>query len=498
MVPRQARLGRSFLGAGKYYLHDINAETSERVTFVHTENIPTSDPHKALKWMAWTAIHAEELKQHSGSDGRGKPCEKPVFAFSLSWHPDDEPELHKWKMVGAGRRALIALGLEEHETLFVGHSDAAPHVHVIVNTIHPETGLVNNLPFSKLKLSKWAEEYEREHGKILCEQRVANNEKRAQGEFVKYQEPEVDLKTRITQIYFASDSGKAFQEALAAEGYRLAQGKRIVIIDQAGEIHSLARQIEGAKAKDVRIKLVGLELRSVDEERAAALKKPSLAPQSKAESNSPDLGRPENGDQRKVPPAPAQRPAPAAARAANSMDLIRSWVDNPSREAASTQLNSMQDRHLAEAGEFTTDIHRKRLTLGVSLEDYYREAELREEIAQLEQTIKESGRLRRIWLSMTGQIPKDPEVALDNMRRTLTNVQNLKLMSRNELEGKIRQQGQGIEGRQYSERSELRPDDPNAYKSKDRPRYHRTLEELKREAEQSAEFEEDDGPYFDL
>ena len=40
-------------------------------------------------------------------------------------------------------------------------------------------------PNDRLKLSKWAEEYEKKHGKIRCEQRVENNEKRRQGQFVK-------------------------------------------------------------------------------------------------------------------------------------------------------------------------------------------------------------------------------------------------------------------------------------------------------------------------
>ena len=70
MVPREARRGSSFKGAGLYYLHDKNASTSERVAFTHTENIPTRDPEKALKWMAWTSSHAEELKTRNGDESK--------------------------------------------------------------------------------------------------------------------------------------------------------------------------------------------------------------------------------------------------------------------------------------------------------------------------------------------------------------------------------------------------------------------------------------------
>src|SRR5688572_1427437 len=108
MVPREANRGSSFKSAGLYYLHDKKADTSERVAWTHTENIPTQDPEKALKWMAWTAMHAEELKQRSGEETkRGRKSEKPVYAFSLAWAPEETPE--RWEMIVAARRALDAL-----------------------------------------------------------------------------------------------------------------------------------------------------------------------------------------------------------------------------------------------------------------------------------------------------------------------------------------------------------------------------------------------------
>src|SRR5690606_37151257 len=134
------------------------ALTSERVAFTHTENVPTDDPDKALKWMAWTAIHADELKREAGVRDNGRACARPVFTMSLAWHPEQEPK--KWEMIGAGRQALMRLGLQDHETVMVAHADREhPHLHLIVNLIHPETGRANRLSYSRLKLSTWAEEY---------------------------------------------------------------------------------------------------------------------------------------------------------------------------------------------------------------------------------------------------------------------------------------------------------------------------------------------------
>jgi hypothetical protein len=61
----------------------------------------------------------------------------------------------------------------------------------------------------------------------------------------------------ITEAFRQSDSAQAFVNALRERGYRLAQGDQrgFVVIDRAGQVHSLARQIDGARAKDVKAKM---------------------------------------------------------------------------------------------------------------------------------------------------------------------------------------------------------------------------------------------------
>lgn len=184
MVPKVAGKGRSFKGAGLYYLHDKKAMTAERVAFTHTENLPTSDPDKAIKCMAYTAMRQQERKMRTGGSAKGRKLEQPVYGYSLSWAPGEEPT--KEQMIEAAKETLKELGLSGHEALFIGHSDEPhPHIHVIVNRVNPETGIAAKLPNDYLKLSKWAEAYERRQGLIRCEQRVENNELRRQGEFAR-------------------------------------------------------------------------------------------------------------------------------------------------------------------------------------------------------------------------------------------------------------------------------------------------------------------------
>lgn len=180
MIARDTGGGGSFHGAGLYCLHDRNAGTDERVAFTHTENLLTDDPEKALKVMAWTAQHQADLKRAAGVKATGRKLASPVHTFVFSWAQGEEPDAAH--MVETAKSAMEALGLAEHEALYIGHDDTSHHhVHVIVNRVNPHHGKAATLSKSHLALSKWAEDYEREHG-IHCHRRIENNARRQGGQ----------------------------------------------------------------------------------------------------------------------------------------------------------------------------------------------------------------------------------------------------------------------------------------------------------------------------
>jgi hypothetical protein len=504
MVPRQSRLGSSFKGAGQYYLHDRDAATSERVAFTHTENVPTDDPKKALKWMAFTAIHADDIKREAGTPATGHVCEKPVFTFSLSWHPEQRPQ--KWEMIGAGRSALATLGLEEHEALYVAHSDGVPHLHLIVNTIHPETGKANRLSYSKLRLSRWAEAYEREHGKVYCEQRAENNARRDEGEYVEYREPaaELDFKTHVTRLYHASDSGSAFHEALKQAGFKLAQGKRIVVIDAQGKVHSLSRQIDGVKAKDIRARLAGVDLPLIDEVRSQDEDQTAKAPkeESKQESreqkakNRKNQTQNEKSDEAEYFDRDAQDRdwqesiIDAALQAANSPESTPQAVPR-AQPVPSSLLNALQDRHLAELGRIYGDHARAKLQLATQLDHEYGEHDrkLRAEAERLDHILKNSGFTRKLWLRLTGQISKSADQDLQNMRLTLADSAQRQNEARQALEDDMEQRRRAMEYRHQKDKEELRADPAYAPVILPKP--------FSAELPEGPEFDEDWGPTFE-
>lgn len=184
MIPRVGPGGASFQGAGLYYLHDKDALTSERVAFTHTLNVHTDSADRALKVMAWTAMHQKELKQAAGVAATGRMLEKPVYTYSLAWAQDQKPS--RDDMIAAAQDSLKALGMDDRQAVLVAHNDTKhPHIHVILNRVHPEDGRAAPTSKDHLKLSKWAEGYEREHGGIRCHARVNHNARRENGQFVK-------------------------------------------------------------------------------------------------------------------------------------------------------------------------------------------------------------------------------------------------------------------------------------------------------------------------
>ncbi len=264
MVPRIAQRGYSFKGAGLYYLHDKGAMTSERVGVTLTLNVTSRTPEGALKEMAWTDMHKNDLRAASGSRAGRKASAGNVYSYSLAWAIGETPSVED--MEAAAMQTLKALGLQEHQALMVEHKDTEHvHIHVIANLVHPQTGRVANVYKDQLTLSKWAQDYEERTGRVHCAARVENNAAREEGAYVKHKDNPAAHAPSIEELYASCDSGKAFRNALEEVGYRLGRGDRrgFIVMDQSGKIHSLSRQLKGQRAKDIKAYMSDLDISSL-------------------------------------------------------------------------------------------------------------------------------------------------------------------------------------------------------------------------------------------
>lgn len=121
---------KSFGTLADYLANGRSGEESERVAWSASRNLPTADPELAGKIMRATAAQNVRVKD-------------PVYHLTLSFDPGDAVD--RAAMEHVVDRVIAALDLHGHQLLIVSHRDRGhPHMHLLINRVHPETGRVWN------------------------------------------------------------------------------------------------------------------------------------------------------------------------------------------------------------------------------------------------------------------------------------------------------------------------------------------------------------------
>lgn len=169
--------GKSFKGLVQYLGHDSQAETRERVAWTHTHNCANDHPAMALDEIYWTFRAAEALKREAGVRRGGRQTETPVKHISLSWDPEDGPG--KEHMVATVESFLRHMRWSDHQAIVFAHNDTPhPHVHIVLNAVHPETGLKLDEGNDWTRAERWGLAYELERGDVKCRQRLLEPDER--------------------------------------------------------------------------------------------------------------------------------------------------------------------------------------------------------------------------------------------------------------------------------------------------------------------------------
>ena len=300
MVPRTSRQGCSFTGAWKYYAHDKRTaqqqaqgqevRSRERVGFVQTENLGgMEDDRAAIGLMIDTAR-------------RSTRCKAPVYAFSLAGHPEETPS--REAMIEAGREALAVLKMQDYQAVMISHTDTAhPHLHVIVNRVHAETGKAINVYKDQEKLQAWALAYERRQGKVYCPARAFNALAR---QVAKEQDarpaPRRYVDNTIAECWTRSDNGQSFKAALEAKGWGLAKGDRkeavLMAVTPSGRAFAVLRELNKGLAKGQTIKGAEFDRQTAD------LKREDLRPVKEVQQEMERCARSRSGEQSRPQPQP--------------------------------------------------------------------------------------------------------------------------------------------------------------------------------------------------
>lgn len=397
MVPRISRGGSSFKGAFQYYMHDPDADTRERIEWTHTRNMLTDDPDKAWKVMAYTAKSQQRLKEASGQVATGRKAEKPVLAYSLSWHPSHDPD--RDHMLETAMESIRTLGLEEHEAVVIAHRDTPHrHVHVVVNRIHPITGLVAKSSHSYRKLSDFAHHYQKENDMEHCPQREENRRKREEGRKTRYRDP------AIAKAWENSDCGASFASALEEQGYRLAQGrKRLVVVDPNGRAHNPVRHLEGVKAKDFAERLSDLDQTALPDatEIAREAEEGRRSRDANAERKA-KLSEEFNRSSKKEREHAKDRFNEAATWQDPTAKREREPVVDDEREERSPKPDTQSEPSLkelfdAKLSKLSTERKLQELRTQNELKEYYRLDEQRERIAELRRSVENASWWRKLF-----------------------------------------------------------------------------------------------------
>jgi Ti-type conjugative transfer relaxase TraA len=184
MIPR-LKVGTGVTGAVRYALGEGRdpftnevrkkpANDRSRVEWIGGINVGFPVETREDADLARRIMEFDALNQTSPT----KRCVKDCVHLALGWRPGEEPT--REQMEAAARGALKALGMENAKAVFVAHNDEDYfHLHIVASKLNPETERAYDLKQSYLKLSRWAEQYERDHsGGIVCTRRAEANQLR--------------------------------------------------------------------------------------------------------------------------------------------------------------------------------------------------------------------------------------------------------------------------------------------------------------------------------
>lgn len=194
--------GHSFKGLDAYCVQgSAEGGGAERLAWVETRNLEV-EPEHAWKVMAATAQAQAVLKQAAGVRAGRASKNGPVLHIVMAFDEDEPTDREAMRQ--AADELLSVLGADpgrmrgkskplrrqfadEHQVVMYAHRDTGhTHLHLMVNRVHPETGI--NLPTSndRLKAQKWALAYSERHGTAdKTPARAENMADREKGEYVK-------------------------------------------------------------------------------------------------------------------------------------------------------------------------------------------------------------------------------------------------------------------------------------------------------------------------
>ncbi|MGE0061412.1 MAG: relaxase/mobilization nuclease domain-containing protein [Xanthobacteraceae bacterium] len=259
--------GSQRAGGTDLALHLMNEFDNERVEVASVRRAVADDLYGALA--EFDAIAA------------GTRCKNHLYSLSIN----PPQALTRSQYAASIDRIEAGLGLSGQPRAVVFHvKNGREHCHVVWSRIDTSSLKAIHISHDRMKLRTLSRELGHAFGLGLPEglakdlrQERGPSKQMTLAEKRQAEQTGITPEERrkaITQAYCAADSGHAFKASLSELGYELARGERraFVVVDRYGDVHSLARQIDGVNTRAVKAKLAPLkpsDLPDVDQVRAA-------------------------------------------------------------------------------------------------------------------------------------------------------------------------------------------------------------------------------------
>ncbi len=199
------------------------------------------------------------------------------FLYHASFNPRPGENLTPEQWQKAIDRVEKVMGFEDHQRIVYEHvKEGRQHFHVLWNRTDTNSFTIKDIKGDRYTLRRVSNELEKEFGLTPTKPVRDYNDARPHDEWELKQAQRSgieikDFKAELTSLWQATDSGKAFIAAAEEKGYAIAKGDRrdFVILDRAGEVHSLARRLDGVKVADVRDRFADVDRASLPDVTAA-------------------------------------------------------------------------------------------------------------------------------------------------------------------------------------------------------------------------------------
>jgi hypothetical protein len=246
--------GNQRKGAADLATHLSNEYDNERIEIAEVRGTVADDLHGALAEIEAIAS--------------GTRCKEPLYSLAIN----PSAPISRDQYMAAIDHIEGKLGLSGQPRAVIFHvKNGREHCHAVWSRIDLDTMKAIPLSHDRMKLRTCSRELAHAYGLTLpaglAEDRGdARFEKNRDVTFAEKAMAEASgitpeqRRADITALFRASDSAETFRAGLERAGYVLAQGERraYVVVDRAGHVHALARQIDGARTKDVKARLAEL------------------------------------------------------------------------------------------------------------------------------------------------------------------------------------------------------------------------------------------------